>query len=300
MTGQSVTLREYLRKMGLQLDSDVLREGIVVLTRLLMEWEVSEQIGAERYQRSEERQTHRNGYRERGWETRVGEVPLRVPKLRRGTYFAGFLEPRRRAERALLAVVQAAYVEGVSTRKVDELVRALGVTGIDKSKVSRMCQDLDEAVTLFRNRPLEAVFPYLWLDALYVKVRQNHRIVSMALVIAIGVRETGEREILGVDLGASEAPAFWTAFLRGLVARGLQKVELVISDAHQALREAICVVLAGTAWQRCRVHFMRDVCPVRGTCWPTCHRRTSRWWPRPSGPCLPNATRRRPGNNSGR
>jgi transposase-like protein len=259
MTESSVTLREYLRKMGLQLDGDFLREGIAVLTRLLMEWEVSEQIGAERYQRSEERQTQRNGYRERMWETRVGEVPLRVPKLRQGTYFPGFLEPRRRAERALLAVVQAAYVEGVSTRKVDELVRALGLSGIDKSKVSRMCQELDEAVTLFRNRPLEAAYPYLWLDALYVKVRQNHRIVSMALVIAIGVRETGEREILGVDLGASEAPAFWTAFLRALVARGLQKVELVISDAHQGLREAISAVLAGAAWQRCRVHFMRNV-----------------------------------------
>jgi putative transposase len=259
MTDPSVTLREYLSKMGLHLDSDLLREGMAVLTRLLMEWEVSEQIGAERYQRRPERQTQRNGYRERDWETRVGEIPLRVPKLRQGTYFPGFLEPRRRAERALLAVVQAAYVEGVSTRKVDELVRALGLSGIDKSKVSRICQDLDEAVTLFRNRPLEAAFPYLWLDALYLKVRQNHRIVSMALVIAIGVRETGEREILGVDLGASEDPAFWTAFLRDLVGRGLQQVALVISDAHQGLRQAISGVLAGAAWQRCRVHFMRNV-----------------------------------------
>ena len=259
MTEPSVALREYLRKVGIQLDGDFLREGIAVLTRLLMEWEVSQQIGAERYQRSEERQTQRNGYRERAWETRVGEVPLRVPKLRQGTYFPGFLEPRRRAERALLAVVQAAYVEGVSTRKVDELVRAMGLTGIDKSKVSRMCQDLDEVVTLFRNRELEAVYPYLWLDALYVKVRQNHRIVSMAVVIAIGVREKGEREILGVDIGASEDPAFWTAFLRGLVSRGLKKVDLVISDAHQGLREAISAVLTGAAWQRCRVHFMRNV-----------------------------------------
>jgi putative transposase len=259
MTDPSVTLREYLSKMGLQLDSDLLREGMVVLARLLMEWEVSEQIGAERYQRRPERQTQRNGYRERGWETRVGEIPLRVPKLRQGTYFPGFLEPRRRAERALVAVVQAAYIEGVSTRKVDELVQALGLSGIDKSKVSRMCHDLDEAVTLFRNRPLEVAYPYLWLDALYLKVRQNHRIVSMALVIAIGVRETGEREILGVDLGAGEDAAFWTAFLRGLVGRGLQQVALVISDAHQGLREAISVVLAGAAWQRCRVHFMRNV-----------------------------------------
>lgn len=259
MTEAIVALREYLCKTGLDLDGDFLREGIAVLTRLLMDVEVSQQIGAERYQRSEGRQTQRNGYRERGWETRVGEIPLRIPKLRRGTYFPGFLEPRRRAEQALLAVVQAAYVEGVSTRKVDELVQALGLTGIDKSKVSRMCRDLDEVVSLFRHRPLEAVFPYLWLDALYVKVRQNHRIVSMALVIAIGVRETGEREILGLDLGASEDPAFWTAFLRELVARGLKKVELVISDAHQGLREAIPAVLSGAAWQRCRVHFMRNV-----------------------------------------
>jgi putative transposase len=231
MTELSVTLQEYLHKMGLHLDSDFLREGIAVLTRLLMEWEVSEQVGAERYQRSQQRQTQRNGYRERDWETRVGEIPLHIPKLRQGSYFPGFLEPRRRAERALLAVVQAAYVEGVSTRKVDDLVRALGLSGIDKSRVSRMCQDLDEAVSLFRNRPLEAAYPYLWLDALYVKVRQNHRIVSMALVIAIGVRQSGEREILGVDLGASEDPAFWTAFLRGLVGRGLQKVELVTIGA---------------------------------------------------------------------
>lgn len=259
MTEAIVALREYLRKTGLDLDGDFLREGIAVLTQLLMEAEVSQQIGAERYQRSEGRQTQRNGYRERGWETRVGGIPLRIPKLRRGTYFPGFLEPRRRAEQALLAVVQAAYVEGVSTRRVDELVQALGLTGIDKSKVSRMCHELDEVVSAFRERPLEGVYPYLWLDALYVKVRQNHRIVSMALVIAIGVRETGEREILGVDLGASEDPAFWTAFLRGLVARGLKKVELVISDAHQGLREAISAVLAGAAWQRCRVHFMRNV-----------------------------------------
>jgi len=259
MTEPSVALREYLRKVGVQLGGDFLQEGIAVLTRLLMEWEVSQQIGAERYQRSEGRQAQRNGYRERAWETRVGEVPLRVPKLRQGTYFPGFLEPRRRAERALLAVVQAAYVEGVSTRKVDELVRAMGLSGIDKSKVSRMCQDLDEVVALFRNRELDATYSYLWLDALYVKVRQNHRIVSMAVVIAIGVRERGEREILGVDIGASEDPAFWTAFLRGLVSRSLKKVDLVVSDAHQGLREAISAVLTGAAWQRCRVHFMRNV-----------------------------------------
>ena len=220
MTEPTIALREYLRKMGMDWDSDLLREGIRVLMRLLMEAEVSEQIGAERYQRSEDRQNYRNGYREREWETRVGEITLQIPKLREGTYYPSFLEARRRAERALVAVIQSAYVEGVSTRKVDELVQAMGLRGIDKSKVSRMCQELDEAVATFRNRRLEEPYPYLWLDALYVKVRQNHHIVSMAVVIAIGVRETGEREILGIDVGASEEAAFWTDFLRALTARG--------------------------------------------------------------------------------
>jgi putative transposase len=257
MTEPTIALVEYLR--NLDSEGDFLREAMLTLVRLLMEVEVGEQIGAERYERSEERTTQRNGYREREWETRVGELPLRIPKLRRGTYFPSFLEPRRRAERALLAVIQAAYVEGVSTRKVDDLVQALGLTGVDKSKVSRICRELDEAVTVFRQRPLEAAYPYLWLDALYLKVRQNGRIVNMAVVIAIGVRESGERDILAVDVGASEESAFWTAFLRGLVARGLKGVQLVISDAHQGLKEAIRTVLAGAVWQRCRVHFMRNV-----------------------------------------
>jgi transposase-like protein len=224
-----------------------------------MEAEVSEQIGAGRYERSESRREYRNGYRDRVWETRVGEIPLQIPKLRSGSYYPSFLEPRRRAERALLAVIQSAYVNGVSTRKVDDLVQALGMTGIDKSKVSRICKELDEAVTAFRNRPLEVAYPYLWLDALYLKVRQNHRIVNMAVVLAVGVRETGEREILAIDIGASEEEAFWTAFLRGLVGRGLDGVQLVISDAHEGLKGAMATVLTGTAWQRCRVHFMRNV-----------------------------------------
>jgi transposase-like protein len=245
--------------MGFEFNSDFLREGITVLTQLLMELEVTEKIGAERYQHSPERVTQRNGYRERTWETRVGEIPLRIPKLRQGVYYPDFLEPRRRTEQALVAVIQEAYIAGVSTRKVDDLVQGLGLSGVDKSKVSRVCRDLDEVVTGFRNRTLEPSYPYLWLDALYVKVRQNHRIVSMAVVIAIGVRETGEREILGVDIGASEEASFWMAFLRALVARGLKGVALVISDAHQGLREAISSVLAGAAWQRCRVHFMRNV-----------------------------------------
>jgi len=192
-------------------------------------------------------------------DARGGEIPLRIPKLRQGSYFPSFLEPRRQAERALLAVIQSAYVEGVSTRKVDELVQALGLTEIDKSRVSRICQELDEVVEAFRNRPLEVAYPYLWLDALYVKVRQNHRVVNAAVVIAIGVRERGEREVLAVDIGASEEEAFWTAFLRGLVARGLRGVQLVIGDAHQGLKEAIGKVLGGAAWQRCRVHVMRNV-----------------------------------------
>jgi transposase-like protein len=259
MAKRTITPGEYLRNTLMELEPDFLRTMIEVMTRALMEMEVSEQIGAGRYERSESRQDHRNGYRDRVWETRVGEIPLEIPKLRKGSYYPSFLEPRRRAERALLAVIQSAYVEGVSTRKVDDLVQALGLTGIDKSKVSRICKELDEGVTAFRNRPLEVAYPYLWLDALYLKVRQNHRIVSMAVVLAIGVRETGGREILDLDIGASEEEAFWTDFLRRLVERGLKGVQLVISDAHKGLRGAMNTVLTGTAWQRCRVHCMRNV-----------------------------------------
>lgn len=259
MAEQSIELNEYLRNVGAEGERDFLREVAELVVRLLMDAEVSEQIGAERYERSETRETQRNGYRDRNWETRLGDVRVRIPKLRQGTYYPSFLEPRRRAERALMAVIQTAYVQGVSTRKVDHLVQALGLSGVDKSKVSRICRELDEAVTAFRERPLEAAYPYLWLDALYLKVRQNHRIVNMAVVIAVGVRETGEREILAIDIGASEEEAFWRAFLRGLVQRGLQGVELVISDGHGGLRTAIAAVLAGAGWQRCRVHLMRNV-----------------------------------------
>jgi transposase-like protein len=259
MTEPTIAFSEYLRNIGADMDADFLREAITLMTQLLMEAEVSERIGAQRYERSEARQTHRNGYRGRSWETRVGDISLRIPKLRRGSYFPSFLEPRRRAEKALMAVIQTAYVEGVSTRKVDQLVQSLGLEGIDKSRVSRICRELDEAVHSFRQRPLNTAYPYVWLDALYLKVRQNHRIVNMALVIAIGVRETGEREILGVEIGSSEEESFWKAFLRSLVQRRLKGVELVISDAHQGLQKAIQAVLVGAAWQRCRVHFMRNV-----------------------------------------
>lgn len=258
MTEATMALMEYLRKHDL-VESDFLRDAVQLMMQQLIELEVSEQIGAGQYERSPERVTRRNGYRPRQWETRVGQIPLRIPKLREGSYFPSLLEPRKRSEKALLAVVQEAYVKGVSTRKVDDLVRALGLKGISKSKVSRICQGLDELVTSFRQRPLEGDYPYVWLDALYVKVRQHHRIVSQAVVIAIGVRRDGERTVLGFDVGPGEEEAFWTAFLRQLKERGLTGVHLVTSDAHNGLKKAIQAVLTGATWQRCRVHFMRNL-----------------------------------------
>jgi putative transposase len=258
MTDPTMALMEYLRKHDL-LEGDFLREAVQLLMQQLIELEVSEQVGAGHYERSPERVNRRNGYRRREWETRVGQIPLRIPKLRQGSYFPSLLEPRKRSEKALLAVVQEAYVKGVSTRKVDDLVRALGLSGISKSKVSRICQELDELVSAFRQRPLEGDYPYVWLDALYVKVRQRHRIVSQAVVIAIGVRRDGERTVLGFDIGPGEEEAFWTAFLRQLKERGLTGVQLVTSDAHHGLKNAVQAVLAGATWQRCRVHFMRNL-----------------------------------------
>ena len=208
MTDPMMTLLKYLRKQEISLDADFLREAVQVMMQMLIELEAAQQIGAERYERSPDRTTYRNGYRERMWETRVGEIPLSIPKLREGTYFPSLLEPRKRSEQALLAVIQEAYVKGVSTRKVDDLVQALGLSGVDKSKVSRICKALDEVVEKFRNRPLEGEYPYLWLDALYPKVRQNQRVVGMALVIAVGVNKEGERTLLGFDVGASEEEAF--------------------------------------------------------------------------------------------
>jgi len=259
MTTGTMALIEYLRKAELELEDDWLRQMVQTFTQGLIELEAEQKIGAGRHERSPNRLTQRNGYRERGLATRVGELELQIPKLRQGSFFPSLLEPRRRAERALVAVVQQAYVEGVSTRKVDDLLVALGLTGIDKSAVSRACQELDAVIEPFRNRRLESGYPYVWLDALYLKVRQNHRIVSKALVIAIGVRASGERDVLGWAIGASEDQAFWSEFLRSLVRRGLQGVQLVISDAHEGLRAAIGQTLAGAAWQRCRVHFMRNL-----------------------------------------
>jgi len=259
MTDPTIALKQYLSNIGLEGDIDFLREAVRTLSQMLMELEVEKETGAGKHERTPERKNHRNGYRQRLWETRVGEIDLRIPKVRQGSYFPSLLEPRRRAEKALLAVVQQAYVEGISTRRVDDLLQALGLTGIDKSKVSRICKELDGVVEEFRNRPLESEYPYMWLDALYLKVRQNHRIVNLAMVIAIGVRTDGERQILGFALGASEEAAFWLEFLRSLVDRGLKGVQLVISDAHEGLKLAINQVLTGTSWQRCRVHFMRNV-----------------------------------------
>ena len=255
---QSIDLLDLLRKVGLEGNTDFLREGVRVLTQALMEAEVSAHLNADRHERTVERTGQRNGYRDRQWDTRVGTIDLKVPRVRDGSYFPALLEPRKRAERALTAVVQEAYVQGVSTRRVDELVQALGLTGISKSQVSRICQELDGEVERFRARPLDGPYPYVWLDATYVKVRQDGRVVSMAVVLAIGVRVTGEREVLGVDVGASEEEAFWLPFLRGLVARGLGGVQLVISDAHEGLKGAIAAALAGASWQRCRVHFLRN------------------------------------------
>jgi transposase-like protein len=254
----SIDLLELLRKAGVAHDTDFLREGVRVLTQALMEAEVSAHLHAERHERTVERTGQRNGYRDRQWDTRVGTIELKVPRVRDGSYFPVLLEPRKRAERALAAVVQEAYVQGVSTRRVDELVQALGLSGISKSQVSRICQDLDAEVERFRARPLDGPYPYLWLDATYVQARQDGRVVSMAVVIAVGVRATGAREVLGVDVGASEDGAFWLQFLRGLVARGLGGVQLVISDAHQGLKGAIAAALVGASWQRCRVHFLRN------------------------------------------
>jgi transposase-like protein len=255
----SMALADLVRKAEEHGDVDFLREGVRVLTQALMEIEVSQQLGAERYERTGERVGQRNGYREREWDTRVGTIGLRVPRVREGGYVPGWLEPRKRAEQALVAVVREAYVQGVSTRKVDDLVKALGLDGISKSQVSRLCQSLDEEVERFRNRPLEGAFPYVWLDATFVKARDGGRVVSQAVVIAIGVNGEGQREVLGLDVGPSEDGAFWLAFLRSLVARGLGGVQLVSSDAHQGLKGAIAAVLHGAAWQRCRVHFVRNL-----------------------------------------
>ena len=255
MTATNMDLKELLEKTA---DTDFLREMIGFTAQRLMELEVETLTGAPLSSRTADRLTHRNGYRAREWETRAGTVELRIPKIRQGSYFPGFLEPRRMGEKALSAVIQEAYIQGVSTRSVDDLVQAMGMTGISKSQVSRLCGEIDERVNTFLNRPLEGDWPYLWLDATYVKVRQAGRIVSVAVIIAVGVNDDGRREILGMTVGVSEAETFWTEFLRSLARRGLRGVKLAISDAHEGLKAAVAKVLHAT-WQRCRVHTMRNL-----------------------------------------
>ena len=254
MTIDRMTLKALVEKGS---DHDLLREMMAYVANRMMDLEVESLTGAAHGERSAARINHRNGYRERTWETRAGTVDLEIPKLRKGSYFPAFLEPRRASEKALTAVIQEAYVHGVSTRSVDDLVKAMGMTGISKSQVSRLCAEIDERVHAFLSRPIEGSWPYLWIDATYVKVRQAGRIVSVAVIIAVAVNTDGRREVLGLEVGPSEAEPFWTSFLRSLTRRGLRGVKLVISDSHEGLKKAAAKVLTAT-WQRCRVHFMRN------------------------------------------
>ena len=238
-------------------ERDLLRAIAAHTLQRLMEFEVDSLIGAGRHERSDERTTYRNGFRDRQLETRLGTLDLKIPKLRQGTYFPAFLEPRKTAEKALTAVIQEAWIQGVSTRKVDDLVQALGMTGISKSQVSALCQDIDTRVLSFLERPLDGDWPYLWLDATYLKVREGGRIISKAVILAVAVNEDGKREVPGVATGPSEAETFWTGFLRSLADRGLRGVKLVIADDHKGLRAAARRVFNATH-QRGRIHWMRN------------------------------------------
>jgi transposase-like protein len=260
MADDKIALRALLEKGS---DATFLRDTISFAAQRLMELETEGLCGAGHGERSPERINQRNGYRERDWQTRAGTVELRIPKLRKGSYFPAFLEPRRLAEKALTAVIQEAYVQGISTRSVDDLVRSLGLEGVSKSQVSRLCGEIDERVQTFLSRPIEGEWPYVWLDATYVKARRDHHIVSVAVIVAVGVNTDGRREVLGMTVGHSEAETFWVEFLRSLARRGLRGVKLVISDAHEGLKAAIAKVLNAT-WQRCRVHFMRNALAYAG------------------------------------
>jgi putative transposase len=254
MTDARMALLELIEKRA---DTDLVREMLAFAAARVMDLEVETLTGAPAGARSPERLNQRNGYRERVWDTRAGRIDLAIPKLRKGSYFPAFLEPRRTAEKALTAVIQEAYVHGISTRAVDDLVKAMGASGISKSQVSRLCAEIDERVNAFLARPIEGAWPYLWIDATYLKSRQAGRIVSVAVIIAVGVNTDGRREVLGVATGASEAEPFWTAFLRSLADRGLRGVKLVIADDHKGLRAAATKVFHASH-QRCRVHWMRN------------------------------------------
>jgi transposase-like protein len=254
MTEESMPLAELLAKSG---GEDFLRSAAEAVLQLLMEADVEGRIGAARHERSGERLTYRNGFRDRSLNTRLGSLQLRIPKLRQGSYFPPFLEPRKTSEKALVAVIQEAWIGGVSTRRVDELVQAMGLCGISKSSVSELCRDIDERVQAFLNRPIAGEWPYLWLDATYLKQREGGRVVSVAAIIAVAVNTDGKREIVGLHIGPSEAEPFWSGFLKSLLRRGLKGVKLVVSDAHEGLKAAITRVL-GASWQRCRVHWMRN------------------------------------------
>ena len=254
MTKTNMDLSELLAKQD---GGDFLRAVAEAVVQLLMEADVEGLIGAGKHERADQRMTWRNGYRERALDTRLGTLNLKVPKLRQGSYFPGFLEPRKTSEKALIAVIQEAWIGGVSTRRVDELAQAMGLSGISKSTVSKLCKDIDERVNEFLERPLTGEWPYVWLDATYLKMRQGGRIVSVAAIIAVAANTDGRREIIGLGLGPSEAETFWMDFLRGLKARGLDGTKLVISDAHNGLRAATERVFDAT-WQRCRVHWMRN------------------------------------------
>jgi putative transposase len=255
MTDERMALLELIEKGA---DADLIRELLAYASDRLMAVEVDQLTGAASRARSPDRLNYRNGYRERGWETRVGRIELAIPKLRKGSYFPAFLEPRRTAEKALTAVIQEAYVHGISTRSVDDLVKAMGGTGISKSQVSRLCEDIDERVQAFLSRPIEGHWPYLWIDATYLKSRQGGRIVSVAAIVAVAVNTDGRREVLGIATGASEAEVFWTGFLRSLADRGLRSVKLVIADDHKGLRAAARRVF-NAGLQRCRVHWARNL-----------------------------------------
>ena len=254
MTEERLPLAELLAKAG---DGDFLRSVAEAVVQLLMETDVEGLIGAGRHERTGERTTYRNGYRDRTLDTRLGALQLRIPKLRQGSYFPPFLEPRRSSEKALVAVIQEAWVGGVSTRRVDDLVQAMGLSGIGKSTVSKLCKEIDERVNAFLDRPLVGEWPYLWLDATYLKQREGGRIVSVAAIIAVAANTEGRREIVGLHIGPSEAETFWSTFLKSMLRRGLRGVKLVISDAHEGLKAAIRRVM-GASWQRCRVHWMRS------------------------------------------